>query len=364
MTPRERVLAALRHQEVDQVPWIEGIVGNGIASAVCGEPIHVEWSVAPSGFLSMPGDQLAEEQKKVNRALGKANLQFTAFAPIFCHRIQKADDGSPVLVGDGRLKTRADFDAIFGLPSPTDDEFVYNARKFIAHKSEYCACACVRLGIGATLLSMGIEAFSYAMVDDLQLILDVHDAYADWTARVVPILEDIGFDVIWAFDDVAFNSGPVFNPEFYKKHLLPKEKEVAATFSKPLITHSDGNMTPLLDAWLELGQQAIHPIQPDVMDINMVKEEYGNRVAIVGNIFMSDLVHKQPADIEMQVRERIERIGAAGGYIVSSSNSLTDDMKLENVLAIRDAIGKYGYKPIHTIQRSRRTKTRPSITTS
>jgi uroporphyrinogen decarboxylase len=158
----------------------------------------------------------------------------------------------------------------------------------------------------------------------------------------VPILEEIGFDVIWAFDDVAFNSGPVFDPRFYERHILPKEKEVAAVCTKPLITHSDGDMTPLLDAWLELGQQAIHPIQPDVMDINMVKKRYGERVAIVGNIFMSNLVHKEPADIEMQVRERIEKIGAGGGYIVSSSNSLTDDMKPENVLAMRDAIREYG----------------------
>ena len=342
MTPRERVLAALRHQPVDQIPWIEGIVGNGIAGKVCGEPIDVDWSVAPEGFPAMPGDRLAEEQKKVNRVLGKANVQFCAFAPIFCHRMEKAADGSPVLVGDGMIRTRADFDRKFKLPSPSDADFTENARRFIAHKDDYCACACVRLGIGATLLSMGIEAFSYAMADDPQLITDVHDAYADWTARVVPILEEIGFDLVWAFDDVAFNSGPVFSPRFYKHHVLPKERQVAATFTKPLITHSDGDMTPLVDAWLELGQQAIHPIQPDVMDINMVKRQYGDRVAIVGNIFMSDLVHKQPADIDAQVRQRIETVGAGGGYIISSSNSLTDDMKPENVLAMRDAIRKYG----------------------
>ena len=29
MTPRERVLAALKHQAVDRIPWIEGIVQNG-----------------------------------------------------------------------------------------------------------------------------------------------------------------------------------------------------------------------------------------------------------------------------------------------------------------------------------------------
>ncbi len=169
MTPRHRVLAALRHEEVDQVPWIEGIVGNGIASAVCGQPIGVDCSVAPDGFPTMPGDELAEEQKKVNRVLDKANLQFCAFAPIFCERMRKADDGSPVLVGDGQIRTRRDLEERFRLPPPTEAGFVANARKFIAHKDEYCACACVRLGIGATLLSMGVEAFSYAMVDDPQM---------------------------------------------------------------------------------------------------------------------------------------------------------------------------------------------------
>ncbi len=342
MTPRERVLSALRREEVDQIPWIEGIVQNGIASAVCGQTIDVDWSVAPDGFPTMPGGDLAEEQKKVNRVLGKANLQFSAFAPIFCHKMTAADDGSPVLVGDGRIRTRQDFEEIFKLPSPTDADFVDNARSFIAHKEDYCACACIRLGIGATLLSMGIEAFSYAMIDDPQLVADVHDGYAHWTGQVVPVLEEVGFDVIWAFDDVAFNSGPVFSPDFYLQHILPVERDVAASFTRPLITHSDGDMTPLLDAWLELGQDAIHPLQPDVMDIDQVKAVHGDRVALVGNIFMADLVEKEPAEIRDQVRRRIEAIGRNGGYIISSSNSLTDDMKPENVLAMADAIRAFG----------------------
>ncbi|MCF7853802.1 MAG: uroporphyrinogen decarboxylase family protein [Candidatus Pacebacteria bacterium] len=342
MTSRERVLAALNRETVDRIPWIEGIVRNGIASAVCGEPIDVDWSVAPDGFPTQRGAELAAEQKKVNHVLGKDNVQFSAFAPIFATKMEPATDGSPVLIGDGQIKTREGFERLFKLPSPEDRSFVENAREFIANKEDYCACACVRLGIGATLLSMGLEAFSYAMVDDPQLIVDVHDAYADWTAAVVPVLEDIGFDVIWAFDDVAFNSGPVFSPAFYREHILPKERAVAATFSKPLITHSDGNMTPLLDDWLTLGQKAIHPIQPDVMDIGEVKRCYGDRFCLVGNIFMDDLVHKTPEAIDAQVNERIETVGRGGGYILSSSNSLTDDMKPENVLAIREAIGKYG----------------------
>lgn len=343
MTSRERVLTALKRQIPDRVPWMEGIVENGIASAVCGEPIDMDWSVAPDGFPQQAGATLAEEQKKVNRVWGKDNINFSAFAPIFAHKMQRSEDGSPVLVGDGRIHSREDFARIFRLPSPEDRSFVANAREFIAHKEDYCAVACIRLGIGATLLSMGLEAFSYAMVDDLPLILKVHEAYADWTRQVVPVLEEVGFDVLWAFDDVAFNSGPIFHPEFYRRYILPKEREVVATFSLPLITHSDGNMTPLLEAWLELGQAAIHPLQPDVIDIYQVKQQYGDRVCLVGNIFMEDLVHRQPLEIEQQVRDRIEKIGAGGGYILSSSNSLTDNMKPENIWAMSQALQRYGW---------------------
>ena len=245
-------------------------------------------------------------------------------------------------MGDGVIRSREEFGRLFRLPPPDDAGFVANARQFIAHKEGYCAAACVRLGIGATLLSMGIEAFCFAMADDPGLIQEVHDAYANWTARVVPIMEEIGFDITWGFDDVAFNSGPIFRPDFYRERILPKERDVVASFSKPFISHSDGDMTPLLDDWLCLGQDAIHPIQPDVMDIGQVKERYGHRVALVGNIFMDDLVHREPVDIEVLVRDRIENIGAGGGYIVSSSNSLTDDMKPENVRAMIAAIERYG----------------------
>ena len=56
---------------------------------------------------------------------------------------------------------------------------------------------------------------------------------------------------------------------------------------------------------------------------------------------MSDLVHAAPADIDALVRERIAVTGRVGA-IISSSNSLTDDMKPENIIAMREAINKYG----------------------
>lgn len=338
MTPRERVLTALRLKIPDRVPWMEGIVNDSLATQLVGEPISVNWDIAPDGRIITSGAELAEMQKKVCRALGKDNINWNAFAPIYAGRTRNE---GVVIVGEGLIHSRDDL-KIMQFPDLDAPGFLDGAREFIAQKDDFCAVACIRLGIGATLMSMGLEAFSYAMADDPDLIVEILRRYADWTIRLAPRLADLGFDIFWAFDDVAFNSGPMFPPQFFREVVLPIQKEGAKALPLPLITHSDGNMMPLLDDWLELGQQAIHPIQPDVMDINVVKARYGHRICLVGNIFMDDLVHKTPADITAQVRERIEKVGRGGGYIISSSNSLTSDMKPENVIAMKEAIRRYG----------------------
>jgi uroporphyrinogen decarboxylase len=338
MTPRQRVLTALRLETPDRVPWMEGIVDDSLATKLVGEEIRVNWDIAPSGQFVASGAELALMQAKVCRALGKANINWNAFAPIYAGRTHMQ---GVVIVGEGLIHSRDDL-ALMQFPDIDAPGYFDQAREFIAHKGDLCAVAAIRLGIGAVIMSMGLQAFSYAMADDPDLILEVLEGYAQWTIRLGPRLAEIGFDIFWAFDDVAFNSGPMFSPRFFREVVLPSQAEVVQALSLPLITHSDGDMTPILDDWLTLGQQGIHPIQPDVMDISAVKTQYGSRVCIVGNIFMDDLVHRTPEEITAQVRDRIERIGAGGGYIISSSNSLTADMRPENVRAMAEAIERYG----------------------
>ena len=338
MTSCERVLAALRREIPDRVPWMEGIVDDRLAGKLCGEEIEVNWDIAPDGTPVASGAYLSEQQKKVCRALGKDNINYNAFAPVYAGRTSLE---GVVIVGEGLVHTRDDL-GLMQFPDMDAPGFFDSAEEFVAHKEDYCAVACIRLGIGATIMTMGLEAFSYAMADDLELIVEIMEMYADWTVRIAPRLAEIGFDIFWAFDDVAFNSGPMFSPNFYRDTVLPIQQKAAAGLELPLIAHSDGDMMPIFEDWLKMGQVAIHPVQPDVMDIECIKAEYGDRICLVGNVFMDDLVHKEPADIQAQVKARIEKIGAGGGYIISSSNSLTADMKVENVRAMSEAIRMYG----------------------
>jgi uroporphyrinogen decarboxylase len=100
---------------------------------------------------------------------------------------------------------------------------------------------------------------------------------------------------------------------------------VAREIKKPWIFHSDGNLFPILDGLVTLGMNAIHPVQPSAMDINQLKARYGDRVCIVGNIDLDyTLTRGTPEETEAEVKDRIEKVGKGGGYMISSANSITD----------------------------------------
>jgi len=340
MTSRERVITTLKRGIPDRVPYMEGIVEDEIASKIVGEKIEVKWSIAPGGDFLQSGESLAVMQKKVCRAFNKDNINFCAFAPIYASR--SIDEKGKEIVGEGLIKTREDL-SLVQFPDPKSKKFVEQAKEFIKNKEDFCSVGAIRLGIGAVIMSMGLEAFSYALVDDPNLITELLDMYCSWTEEAIPVLEEIGFDIFWAFDDVAFNNGPAFSPNLYREVVLPRLSSVAKKIQVPWISHSDGNMMPIIQDWVTLGMNAIHPIQPDVIDIFEVKEKYGDKVCIIGNIDMQNLAAASPEDIDAEVKTKIERIGKGGGYIISSSNSITNIMKVENVKAMIKAIDKYGW---------------------
>ncbi|OAT86679.1 uroporphyrinogen decarboxylase family protein [Desulfotomaculum copahuensis] len=234
------------------------------------------------------------------------------------------------------------------LPDPDHPARYEQIADWIArYKGKYAVFARIRLGAASTINSMGLEQFSYAIFDNPKLVHEVHRRFSEWSARVVEHLNELDFDFFWANDDLADNRGPWFSPQMFREFLLPHMKVVAQAIKKPWIFHSDGNLFPIMDDLLTLGMSAVHPIQPGLMDIGRMKRDYGHRVCLVGNIDLDyTLTLGTPEEVDAEVKERIRVAAPGGGYICSSANSLPSYAKLENVLAMRDAIKKYGRYPI------------------
>ena len=323
MNSGERVLTALRREQPDRVPWIESQVDPPMERALLGKD-----------------DYLPEE---VNELLGLDNL-IAQFVPPLIVEYETHDD--IMYVSEPLIRTRADLDKL-ELPSAESMGLYRDADELVRrNQGKYAVAAKMRIGVSPTLLSMGLDGFSYALADDPGLIDTVLGRYADWTIDILERLPETGADYIWTFDDMAYRSGPMFSPRVLRTVFMPHMRRVADAIRAtglPWILHSDGDLLPFMEDLLSLGMQEMHPFEPGPMDIEAMKGLIGDRVALAGNIDLHyTLTMGTPEEVDAEVKRRIEVVGKGGGYLISSANSITSYCKVANVLAMRDAIRKYG----------------------
>ncbi len=323
MTSRERVLTALAGGQPDRVPFVDTMDAQMQAQVMQKTDI---------------------DQKDLADFMGFDALMLNLYPPFFVSRARQ--DSGIDFISQPAIQTRKDLDqAIFPV---IDQAFLAQAERFVDRYQHtgYALCLVTRMGCSGILNSMGIDGFSYALADDPQLIDLLFDRYADWVCELLDRTQDMGFDLVKFADDIAYKSGPMFSPTVFRQVFMPRMKRVASHTRLPWIYHSDGNLLPVFEDLLSLGMQAINPIEPGAMDIFEVKKTYGHRVCLHGNIDLHyTLTRGTPQEVEAEVKEKIEQIGAGGGYIIASANSITDYCKLENVLAMRDAIRTYGAYP-------------------
>ncbi len=337
LLPRERVREALSLREPDRVPWVELEVEQIIIDKILEKP-HKPVGI-PLGLYNRD----VEEEKAFSRKVGKDTILYSFRPPVFCD-FHQGNDGI-IYYGRGHIQCRDDFKKMV-FPNPEDKSFFKPAQEFVKKRDEFAALATTRLGFAATYLSIGMMGFFTLLYDDLDFVLEVMDRYTHWSAQVMKIVTDLGFDVVSASDDMAMKDGSMISPQMIDDYFIPKMHKVVDSIGIPWFTHSDGNMLPLMDIWLKLGQNGIHPIEPLAMDIRNVKKKYGSQVCIIGNVDVDLLSKGTPEEIETEVRNLIRDIAPGGGYILSSGNSLASSVKIENVMAMGDALKKYGYYPI------------------
>ena len=112
--------------------------------------------------------------------------------------------------------------------------------------------------------------------------------------------------------------------------------------------HSDGNMYPLLDSIVDAGSDGIDPIDPmGGMELSVVKQRYGSRTAIKGNVDQTELLMYGPPEAVVEsVKKCIADAGVGGGYVCSSSNSIHSGVDPDLYKVMLDAIAHYGRYPL------------------
>jgi uroporphyrinogen decarboxylase len=119
---------------------------------------------------------------------------------------------------------------------------------------------------------------------------------------------EAGVDGIIGGNDWCFKTGPMFSPGYFRRFFVPYLKKIVDlchSYGVPYIKHLDGNTMKLLPALVdEVGIDGHHPIEPSAgMDIAALKQSYGSRITLLGNLDCGDLLmHGTPDEVEAQAR--------------------------------------------------------------
>jgi len=356
MTPRERLLTALRCQEPDRVPFLESVVDEPVALALLNRPIPTDLTGSELGIGEQPvfiGTLLGSPRYDLMDLVNTLDLDGFGMYLFLRHEGIQKKINDRYMVAGGRIKSRADLRRIH-LPDPDDPRLYEPYRQFIQkYKSSNCALFCLsNLGSDPVILGMGFETFAMALYDDHSLVVDLFDMYCDWQARAVRHLCELDFDFLWFGDDIAFKTAPYVSPRIFRELFMPHYRQVTGHITKPWIFHSDGNLMPILDDLLQLGMSGLHPIEPGALDLGLLKRRYGQNLCLVGHISVDTLSRGTPQEVDSLVRNAIYTAGPGGGYITGSSNSIASYCRPENVRAMQQAIVKYGLYPIRRDENS------------
>ena len=193
---------------------------------------------------------------------------------------------------------------------------------------------------------MGFEGFSLALFENPQLIETLNQRIGtlilsmfEYFARCEVV------DAIWYSDDIAFSSGLLMSPEVLDQYFFPWLKKIgdlAKSYDKPLIYHTDGLLFDVMEKIIDCGVDALHPIEPKAMDLAEVKKRYGQRLCLIGGVDVDLLCRGTPEEVEQQVKHNIEVAAYDGGYCIGSGNSIPDYVNYENYLTLLKAARKYG----------------------
>ncbi len=196
-------------------------------------------------------------------------------------------------------------------------------------------------------LLMGYENICYALYDDPGLLTDIFNLSNAFFKEAARRSVMAGCDAIWVSEDLGSSNGGFFSLEHYRRYILPPFAELVeytAGLGVPVLLHACGHITEYLPDLAETPIASIHPLQRTAgMDLRFVKEHYGDRFCIIGNIDSSGVLpYGSPEEVAEQVRAAIDIAAKGGGFILASDHSLHDGIPVENIVEMFRVGARYG----------------------
>ncbi len=181
------------------------------------------------------------------------------------------------------------------------------------------------------LAIMGFELLCEAGMeeDDFHALMD---RFAVISRRITTAWSQVkGLKAFICHDDLTMTSGPIFKPDWYRRHIFPHYVKTFAPLKAagvPIIFTSDGNCTCFVEDIFSAGADGLN--FEYLVSLRDLVECHGDKI-LIGNL-SSDVVSRGPvAHIEKEVRDAIDIGKHAPRFVFNVGGGLTHGMSPENL---------------------------------
>ena len=335
----QRVMTALRHRRPDRIPIFDSFWDD--FAGRCIQELNLPENTIPEDYFGIDiGIAVADEtpfptRRKILKQHGDTQIERDGWGRVietkkgafFYRELETAITGIKDL-------NRLQFD------SPSLDSRYH---EFLEHVASWRNKRCVFCKTGGPYLRTtylrGETNFLMDIVSDPPFAKALADRMADHIIQIGLTslqrgqLYDTGLGI---YDDMAFNDQPFMSPTAFERIFLPAYRRMISAFKDAgaalVILHSDGNIGPLLDMFIDAGIDGINPVEPRAgLHVPTLKLRYGEKLAYIGGMCNSHVLPQGPETaIRAQACEIIDA-GRDGGVIIGA-HSIGPDIPISHYL--------------------------------
>ena len=194
----------------------------------------------------------------------------------------------------------------------------------------------------------GIDNISCDLIDNREYAEYLLDLFCDAHSFMARRYAEAGVDMVWLSEDMGMQDRLFMSPEMYRKWVKPRTKKVidAAREVSPdvfIAQHHCGKVDALIPDFIEIGTNALNPIQPECMDPLDIKRRFGDVLTLWGTVGAQSVFPFGTADqVRQTVRDNIRNLGYNGGFWIAPSQILEPEVPWENIAAFFEAVEEYG----------------------
>ena len=193
---------------------------------------------------------------------------------------------------------------------------------------------------------LGMERAMLALLREPDATQAVLDRIANYHGQVARGYLAAGAEAGWLADDYAGASGPFLDLRLWRRLILPGLAQVIAIYRQagaPVFFHTCGQASAFVPDLLEAGVTVFN-LESAACDLAALKARFGRRIAFLGGVAASVMLHGTPADVREAARHAILTLGRDGGLILAPDQPLA--FPRANREALREAARAYGRYPL------------------